>query len=631
MALEELEKRMYQNEELPKSSSADVRLRPQEKADTPTAWVERGPYQPSDPIVTPERTRSLLWWSLGIIGVLLVVVGGLIYYLFSRNEVKISRAVNLKIEYPSDVGSGETTTWKVLYENTSAVPLESAELTFDFPARTLSPLDIGTPQANYRGKISIGNIAPGGKGEKEFSGVLFGEIGSKLSGKTTLEYRPQNSSARFETGATYEVNVVRSQLQVVVESPDELQGNIESSITIRVTSNSNIAYDNLMLGVDIPSGFTMSKSKPAAIEEKNVWSIGNLQPNEEREIVLTGKFQEDLVDPQTFRVRVGLRERFSDAWTVFSETTKTLSVSEPFLFVQNRLESIEGSTVMPGDTMNVTVYYRNNLSTTVTNATVETVLDGAALDVARFQSVDGTLSGNTVRWISSRTSQLAAIEPGEEGRVSFSVPIKKTVAVNSTLDRDIVVAFRSKIYSNQTIPGSTAPLEHSSTLTLKVATTVTFQQVGKYYDTAISNSGPLPPQVGKETTYTIVWQLLTQSSDVRNIVVEASLPTYVKWKGVVSPEGEDVRYDPASGRITWNVALLQAGTGVLRPPKTALFKVGVTPSIVHINQSPEIISAATLSGKDSFTGLDVAGTSPKVTTAMPDDPKIRLSDRTVIE
>lgn len=610
MALEELEKRLYQQGEQPKSAANTSPLRPQTKVDAPTAWAQRGPYQPPEPIVTPERTRSLLWWALGIIGILLIAVGGLIYYLFSRSEVNVSRAVTMRIEYPSDVGSGETTIWKVIYENTSAVPVESAEITFDFPKGTLSPLDIGTPQANYRGKVSVGTIPAGGKGEKEFSGVLFGEIGATLAGKATIEFRPQNSSARFESSATYEVHVVRSQLQVVVEAPDELQGNIESNITIRVTSNSNIAYENLVLGVEIPSGFTLARSRPAAIEEKNVWSIGNLQPSEEREIVLTGKFADNLVDPQTFRVKVGLRERFSDAWTVFSETSKTLSVSEPFLFVQNRLERVEGTIVKPGESFVVNVYYRNNLSTTVTNATIETVLDGSALDLARLRTVDGTLSGNTIRWISSRTPQLASIEPGEEGRVSFTIAVKKPIPVNSALDRDITVAFRSKIYSNQTIPGSSAPLEHSSTLTLKVATTVTFQQSAAF----VSGSGPYPPKSGVQTMYKVSWQLLTQTSDVRNIVVEASLPTYVQWKGVVTPEGEDVRFDPTSGRITWNLALLQSGTGVLRPPKTVTFQVGVTPPINSIAKQAEVISDATLTGKDSFTGLDVTGAAPKANT-----------------
>lgn len=605
MALEELEKRLYQPGADTKPAAPDSPLRPQQKVDAPTAWAQRGPYRPPEPVVTPERTRSLLWWALGIIGVLLVVVGGLIYYLFSRSEVNVSRAVTMRIEYPSDVGSGETTIWKVVYENTSAVPVESAELTFDFPKGTLSPLDIGKPQANYRGKVGIGTIAPGEKGEKEFSGVLFGEVGSKLNGKATLEFRPQNSSARFESSATYEVNIVRSQLQVVIEAPDELQGNIESNITIRVTSNSNIAYENLMLGVEIPSGFTLVRARPSAIEEKNVWSIGNLQPNEEREIVLTGKFADDLVDPQTFRVRVGLRERFSDAWTVFSETTKTLAVSEPFLFVQHRLENIEGTIVRPGDTITVNVYYKNNLSMKVTNASIETVLDGAALDLARMRSVDGTLSGNTIRWIASRTPQLSAIEPGEEGRVSFAIPIKRPIPVNSASDRDITVTFRSKIYANQSIPGSTAPLEHNTSLTLKVATAVTFQQSAAN----VAGGGPYPPKVGEATTYKVTWQLLSQTSDVRNIVVEASLPTYVQWKGIVTPDGEDVRFDPTSGRVTWNLALLQAGTGVLRPPKTVTFQVGVTPPATSINKEAEVISGATLIGKDSFTGLDVSGTS----------------------
>ncbi|MEK7660092.1 MAG: hypothetical protein AAB343_02705 [Patescibacteria group bacterium] len=612
MALEELEKRLYQQGAQPQPSTHTSPLRPHTNVDAPSAWAQRGPYRSPDPIVTPERTRSLLWWALGVIGVLLVLVGGLIYYLFSRSEVSVSRAVTMRIEYPSDVGSGETTTWKVVYENSSAVPVESAELTFDFPKGTLSPLDIGTPQANYRGKVTVGAIPAGGKGEKEFSGVLFGEVGAVLTGKATMEFRPQNSSARFESLATYEVHVVRSQLQVVVESPNELQGNIESNITIRVTSNSNIAYENLVLGVEMPQGFTLIRARPVAIEEKNVWSIGNLQPNEEREIVLTGKFADDLVDPQTFRVRVGLRERFSDAWTVFSETTTTLSVSEPFLFVQNRLERVEGTIVKPGETIVVNVYYRNNLSTAVSHATVETVLEGSALDIARMSTVDGTLSGNTIRWISSRTPQLASIEPGEEGRVSFSIPVKKPIPVNSASDRDITIAFRSKIFSAQTIPGSTAPLEHSATLTLKVATTVTFQQSA----TVISGNGPYPPKTGEQTMYKITWQLLTQTSDVRNIVVEASLPTYVQWKGVITPEGEDVRFDPASGRVTWNLALLQAGTGALRPPKAVTFQVGVTPPVVTVNEQAEVISEATLTGKDSYTGLDVSGTSPLAHTGV---------------
>src|SRR3989338_341686 len=121
-----------------------------------------------------------------------------------------------------------------------------------------------------------------------------------------------------------------------------------------------------------------------------------------------------------------------------------------------------------------------------------------------------------------------------------------------------------------------------------------------YSSGPFTNSGPLPPKVNSETSYTAVWSLTNTSSDLTNVRVYATLPSYVKWQGIIKPIDEKLSYNPINGQIYWDVGELKAGTGFAGSPKEVNFQISFTPGINQAGTMPSLIGQTIASGDDAF-------------------------------
>jgi len=235
-------------------------------------------------------------------------------------------------------------------------------------------------------------------------------------------------------------------------------------------------------------------------------------------------------------------------------------------------------------------------------------------------------------WSPGYVPALGVLDPGEEGRVRFRIKVKNPLPVKSSADKNSVITLSSTI-SSPTVPEgySGVRVDGSAESRIRVLTETGFSQRGFYYDNRFTNSGPLPPKVGEETTYTIVWTALTSSNDLRDVVVTATIPTYVRWKEAILPSGRDLTFDQSTGKITWKIPVLPAGSGYAsRPSLDVAFQLALVPSAAQVNTSPEIISQATLIARDAFTGSEIKKTSLSQTSAMPDDPKVEQKQQRVV-
>ena len=69
---------------------------------------------------------------------------------------------------------------------------------------------------------------------------------------------------------------------------------------------------------------------------------------------------------------------------------------------------------------------------------------------------------------------------------------------------------------------------------------------------AAVGSGPLPPQVGKTTSYRVTWTVANTTSDAATLVVSARLPNSVLWTGKnPTRDAGDMSYDPVTRMVQW--------------------------------------------------------------------------------
>lgn len=89
-------------------------------------------------------------------------------------------------------------------------------------------------------------------------------------------------------------------------------------------------------------------------------------------------------------------------------------------------------------------------------------------------------------------------------------------------------------------------ISESLTRTVKVNSSFQLSSRAVHYTGPFGNSGPMPPRVGQNTTYTILWSITNSSNDVSRAKVTAVLPLYVKWTGVSS--SGDVSFNYGTGK-----------------------------------------------------------------------------------
>jgi hypothetical protein len=140
----------------------------------------------------------------------------------------------------------------------------------------------------------------------------------------------------------------------------------------------------------------------------------------------------------------------------------------------------------------------------------------------------------------------------------------------------------------------------------------------------------MPPKVEKETTYTLSWTIKNTTSDVSGAKVQAVLPPSVEWKNVVSPNGANISYNPVSHEILWNIGTISSGTGYNTGSQEVSFQVGFTPGNTQKGTEANLISEATFTGLDNFTGESIEKTIRPLTTRLLSDSKATFSEALVV-
>jgi hypothetical protein len=238
--------------------------------------------------------------------------------------------------------------------------------------------------------------------------------------------------------------------------------------------------------------------------------------------------------------------------------------------------------------------------------------DTAHLQVQGGSYDDGT---RTITFDSSGVPDFAALPPSKTGRLTFSVPLKAGLSGSSLGGGTTFFVKATATFSTTNVPTGVDGTEVSAldSVITKIGSQPALAQAALYDNGA--GSGPMPPTVGAETAFTIRWQLTNPGNDVRNAVVAATLPPGVTFKGnAATANGTAPAYDKTRNTVTWIVGTLPFGTGNGTARYEATFQVSIKPSSNQQGSSVKLITAATLSGVDAFTGLNVQSIQRDLTT-----------------
>jgi hypothetical protein len=637
--IDRLRRAMYSRSLSPRLKEHERRSLGETEESVGEDWIREEPkLEPS--FVAPRNInflRTALWWLLGIAIIFFIGAVGFFIYFFAfggGSSGASASNIDIVVSGPPTIAGGEVTELQIAITNKNSVPLSLANLTVTYPAGTRSPTDFTTPQLTY--PIDLGTIAPGETKEGTVKAVFSGTEGKQSDVKVELDYHLGGSNAIFTANSDYAFAFSSSPLAISVDGTSQGISGQPMTMTVTVASNSTEPINDVLLSAAYPFGFQFTSSAPNPLAA-GLWELGTIDPGQKRTLTLTGVLTGNTGDSRVFNFTTGTRTSAAstsiDVPLAASQFPIAISQSFMGLSILVNNSSSSPSVITPAQKVTVTIAYRNNLTTAITNAVVVAKLSGFEIDGSQVSSPDGFYRSNddTVLWNTTTTGgALALLAPGASGQLTFTFQAPAATALGNALNPSIGISINA---AGNRVSESGVPENLTSAATDKIAIASSLQMAanGLYYSSPYGSVGPLPPQAGVETTYAMVLTLTNTTNQIDNAVVTATLPPYVRTTGKVSPSYENMKFNNDTGQVTWNVGTIapNVGTNGVQPRQVA-FEVGFTPSTSQIGQIPILLQNIQLTGIDSSTGQPVTLTSPNVTTNLVGDTGFNSVNATVV-
>ena len=632
--IEDMKKRLYVR------GAESLRLRRRvlhsQQENVPPTWTEESHLEKFS---GPPRESSTLVNRIFLFSVLFFVVSAGIsaFFFFGGATSVSSQNIDIEVQGPSTIGGGEALQLEVAVTNKNAVSLELADILVEYPAGTRSAEDLKTPLP--RTLESLGTILSRESVHKTFQAVLFGEENKPAEISITVEYRLQGSNAIFYKETKHSILLSSAPLRLSVKALKETTSGQPADFTVTVESNTTSVLKNILLVAEYPAGFTYKGADPKPSFGNSAWSLGDIPVKGKRSITIHGVLSGQADEERVLRFSAGVPSDTDEKTliTAFVTSANTITIKRPFLSTSIALNGEVGSdfTAARGRTVRADLTWTNNTSAAVTDAEIKVTFKGAALDKESvspdrgfYRSID-----TTILWDKNSEPELSFIEPGQSGIVSFTfAPLRLDAGVLRNPTILITVDVSGTRSSEANVPEKVTSSESRE---IKVASDLLLASQAVYFSGPFTNTGPLPPKTEVETTYTIIWTLTNSSNTASNVTVTASLPSYVRWVGNISPAafptGENLDFNKIGGTVTWSLGSVPAGVGDTASPKQIAFQIGFTPSLSQVGTSPALIGDQRLQGLDQFTDTLVGDTRPALTTLLRTDPTFRSEQGIVVK
>lgn len=566
----------------------------------------------------PQKKVSVFAKVLIVAFIFFIGSLGYAWFIFNNDGGTPSPAdVELQILGPVSVGSSEPLGIDVVIENNNSVLLETVDLVVEYPDGAKDPEDLSKALPRIRKRLD--DIQPGQVIKDTETVALFGEEGTKQEIVFGIEYRLQGSSAIFEKKGTFDVVIQSSPIRIVVSTDKESTAGQDLEFEVEVTSNSDKTISDVLVIAEYPFGFRAKQASPLPVAGSNVWRFETLKPGETKTITLVGSVEAQNGEERVFKFNAGIAddENVNELAVLFTTLVESVEITRPFFDVDITLDQQPGDTFVRTGEQRISgqINYINTLPDTIHDARIEVAFVGDVLDRSSVSPTDGFFKSadNTIVWNQSTYSDFVDIQPGQRGVLLFSFA-SQDLGEGTLLFKEPEISLAIRVSGNR-INDEDVEEQIQHEVFKKIIFNTDVDLIGTtYYSVgAFENTGPIPPRAEQETTYTVQFDILNTSSDLKNARLTASVPEYVKWNNKVMPEGEDISFDPIKRQITWNVGDIRAGAGYVSNRRQLALQLTLFPSITQIEETPPLLTDTQIVGIDGFTGEEITVKSGQIT------------------
>lgn len=540
--------------------------------------------------------------TLFFILILLLAAGMAGFWVWQGNEWS-KEDLKLEILSLEKVKAGEEIDYAVRFKNNGKVRFEDVELSFQYPDQVI-PLE-GNSQRVVK---KIADIYPGEERIESFRALVLGKDNDRLEAKVLLTYRPKNLKAPFDSQTTFTSQVESVPLTFEFDLPLKTASGEEIAFSLNYFSNIDYLLEGLRIKIEYPDGFQFLSSVPSALDETE-WQLPVLSKADGGKVNIKGIIEGDEGSKKFFKAQLGIVR--DSQFIALKETIEGLEITEPSLYVSQLINGSQNYTANPGDLLHYEVYFKNIGRTPIQKKFLFVRIEGDFFDLSSLKSDNGEVGNgdNSIIWDWKAAPSLRFLDASEEGSVDFWIDVKEEMS--SIKQRNPVLRTRITLGGSQKV------------FTTKINSQPELYQKVYFEEEVFGNSGPLPPEVDRKTTYTVFWQITNTWNMLENVKVKAILPENVTVTGKFFPEDAKFTFDSLSKEVMWNVIDVEAFQGYGDKeddlPLTLAFQIELTPDSSQAGETPLLIKEAELLAQDTFTGDPLQALATPIDTTLPDD------------
>ncbi len=582
-AIDSLEHELYN----PKNKMEDVSIhhtRGRRSLELPTSWGDDAP------IITHGKEEGGL--SFGVkfllysILILVCALGFTAWRIISLRNVVSSSNIDMTLEMTPYVEGGETVPVSFTLFNRNKASLQEASVTLVYKQGIGSQDE----QEKVHEKRDIGIINSSDYKNQSFNVVLYGSEAEKRDLTLKLEYKVAGSNAVFSKVITTSTVLKTPPIAVHVDGPKILSIGQNGTFVITVKNNSATTSLPSVLQMTLPNTFTVVSQEPRANSKGIIWNIPPIASGKYSTTTITGYLNGKEGETTSMKALIGAEgDNRTSVGVVYSSQTIDIKLrSSPLNFaVDMDTESGTTGSLRYGDRATLVITYANTSDIALQDVSIKLLITG---DAPIFKTIDPT-SGyydstkQTITWDKTILPELGTIPPNSNGTFRVVIPI--VTSGNNSPKLKIALSGAGSSQASEDVVATLSK-------TWIVQGSATINAETKYKNSTLMNTGPIPPEPNKETTYTTHLTVSAQNALV-NTKVSFILPTYVTWKNTTS-DSSKISYDSKTRTVTWSIGDLGA-----EKMTTADINLGVKPSQSHVGQMPSITSGIVLEADEEIS------------------------------
>lgn len=607
-----------ESEEL-KKRTQDL-LTPKQPSVRPEAIASKKPGLINIMDARARHRRKVLTWSIAIAAGLLVFGAGVwaTMYYRSTKQVNVSH-IAIAINSPAHLTAGSVITYSVAVKNTSNVDWTVADILFTPPTGFVFQESTPTGQVSQQNiAASLGTLAPDETKTFTASGRLIGEEGETALARAEVSISPINfQKEKIVASQTATTIIGALPLDISVEAARSAAVGERIAAIIHVRNLSDIPIEGAALKLSPPAGMQLAVEDTGFSPEFSVvdsfWKLPTIKPLDE--IVRYSVVYVSGTPGDRRELGVSVIQQQKDRTFTLRNISHVVAITSSQLTVTQAFnKDTDGQLVVSaGQRVDGVVQYKNTGSTGLTDAIVRVKFEGTGLDASTIKLTSGAYDPktSTITWTAASLTALKNILPGGSGEIPYSfqiLPYDKFPLQPNGKNQQLI-ATASLDSPDLPTPTGQARQVISDRFLMPVQTGILLG-VDAFYDDGrlgITSTGPLPPTVGQQTTYTLRTRVGSTLNDVESMKVIIVLPDGVAYTNKFYKTAGEISFNDRTNTMTWTMPLLEGLIGRAVPPHELDMQVAITPGENVRGQEVRLMQSIEASGTDSFT--DSRGTA----------------------